>query len=158
MTLKQYFWGAIVKCVRNQTGFSLIESMIAITLLTMGVLGVTGLTSSIMDHNNDSKKTSIAVTLGQDKIEYIRDIARTSSLTSANGLDSPDLVASVWTTTAGGENVDTEGNAATSGQIFNRSWTITPVTGQFFMYDLVVTMTWQDGGTQTQVLNTQVGQ
>jgi len=132
--------------------------MIAMTLLTMGILGMTGLTGSIMDHNADSRKTSIAVTLAQDKIEYIRDIARTSSLTSADALDSPDLVASVWTATTGGETIDAEGNVATSGQIFNRSWTITPVSGQFYMYDLIVTMTWQDGGTQTQVLNTQVGQ
>jgi hypothetical protein len=64
----------------------------------------------------------------------------------------------VWTADAGGETIDAEGNAAVAGSTYDRSWTITDIATENFLFDVSVTMTWQDNGTKTLQLNTQITQ
>ncbi len=143
--------------LRNQGGFSLIEAMIALAILTVGILAMTGLTGTIMDHNAKSEKQTIAATLAQDKIEYFRNKARGWLMSGGNGLDSPDVAGGVWTSNPGGETVDAEGNP-TVGGTYTRTWTISPVVGENFLYEVVMNISWQDGGTQTFQLNTRITQ
>jgi len=142
----------------NEQGFGLIEALMAMALLGFGLFAVVGVTGTVMDKNDESKKSSIAMTLAQDKIEYIKGVSQAWLMSGADGLDSPDLVSGVWTANAGGETVDAEGNAAVSGSTYDRSWTISEVAGENYLYTLSVDMTWQDGGTKTLQLNTQVTQ
>jgi Tfp pilus assembly protein PilV len=147
-----------VSRIWNEQGFGLIEALVAVALLGIGIFAVGGVTSTVMDKNNQSKKSSIAMTLAQDKIEYIKGVSQAWLMGGADGLDSPDLVSGVWTANVGGETVDAEGNAAVSGSRFDRSWTITEVAGENYLYTLTVDMTWQDGGARTLQLNTEVTQ
>lgn len=142
----------------NEQGFSLIEVLMTVILLTLGILAVARMTATIMDKNIDSRKTSLAMTLAQDKIEYLKGTARAWLLSGADGLDSPDLVSGVWTEDIGGETIDSEGNAAASGSTYTRTWTISEVGGENFLYFISIVMTWQDSGTQTLQLDTQVTQ
>ena len=148
----------VLQILRNERGFSLIEALMAVTLLGVGIFAVVGTTSTIIDKNNESRQSSIAMTLAQDKIEYFKGIGQAWLLAGANGLDSPDIVSGTWTANTGGETVDSEGNAAVSGSTYNRSWTITDLAGENFLFGLSVTMTWQDDGTKTLQLNTQMTQ
>ena len=53
-------------------GFTLIELMIAIVILSVGLLGMATLTGSIVRNNKFSNDLSTATTLAQDKMEDIR--------------------------------------------------------------------------------------
>lgn len=142
----------------NERGFSLIEALIAMGILAVGITAMVGTTGTIMNKNQESRKSSIAMTLAQDKIEYFKNTARTMSLSGANGLASPDLVASVWTLDADGETIDAQGNVTVIGP-YNRTWTISTLAGENFLFDVLITMTWQDSsGTRTLQLNTEVTQ
>jgi len=53
-------------------GFTLIELMIAIVILSVGLLGMATLTGSIVQKNKFSNDLTAATTLAQDKMELIR--------------------------------------------------------------------------------------
>jgi len=144
--------------LRNNRGFSLIEALMAFALLSFGILAIVGTSGVVMDKNEDSRKKSIAITLSQDKIEYIKGLGQAWLLDGADGLDSPDLVSGTWTANPGGETVDSAGNAAASGSIYDRTWTISPVAGSNFLYEVTVNMSWEDKGTQTLQLITRITQ
>ena len=56
---------------KGSQGFTLIEVMIAIVILSVGLLGMASLTVGIINGNAFSKNLSTATTLAQDKMEEI---------------------------------------------------------------------------------------
>ena len=56
----------------DQNGFTLIEVLIAMVILSAGLLGMASLTGSIILSNKLSNDLTAATTLGQDKMESIR--------------------------------------------------------------------------------------
>jgi len=59
---------------QNQRGFTLIEIMVAITLLSIGLLGMAGLTVGIMRGNALSSQVTTSTALAQDKMEDIKRV------------------------------------------------------------------------------------
>lgn len=147
-----------LQVLRNERGFSLIEALIAVTILSVGLMAMLGTTGTVMEKNNESQKSSIAMTLAQDKVEYFKGISGAWLLAGADTLASPDIVGGVWVANAVGETIDADGNAVVNGP-YNRTWAISTVAGQNFLFDILITMTWQDaGGNRTLQLNTEVTQ
>ena len=62
----------IMRRIRDTRGFTLIEIMIAVTLLAIGLLGMAGLTVGIMRGNTLSNQVTTATALAQDKMEDIK--------------------------------------------------------------------------------------
>ena len=58
--------------MQKQEGFTLIELMIAIVILSVGLLGMATLTGSIVQKNKFSNDLTAATTLAQDKLEDVR--------------------------------------------------------------------------------------
>ena len=58
--------------MQRQEGFTLIELMIAIVILSVGLLGMATLTGSIVQKNKLSNDLTAATTLAQDKLEEVR--------------------------------------------------------------------------------------
>ena len=56
----------------NDNGFTLIEVLIAIVILSVGLLGMASLTVGIINGNKFSNGLTTATTLAQDKMEDIR--------------------------------------------------------------------------------------
>ena len=56
----------------KEKGFTLLEILVAITVLSIGLLGMAGLTTNIIHGNMLSKKVTTATTLGQDRMEHFR--------------------------------------------------------------------------------------
>lgn len=56
----------------NDRGFTLLELLIAITILSIGLLGMASLTVAIIKGNQLSNNLTTATTLAQDKMEDIR--------------------------------------------------------------------------------------
>lgn len=58
-----------MKILRNKKGFTLLEVLVAITLLATGLLGMAGLTVALMQGNTFSNRLTVASTLAQDRLE-----------------------------------------------------------------------------------------
>jgi type IV pilus assembly protein PilV len=110
--------------VKDNRGFSLIELLIAICLLSIGIMGLATLQSRGIRGNDLGNRTTQAVALAQDKMEELINTSRTQTI--AAGSES---------------NIDETG---TGGGIFSRSWAVqnnTPVTGA---ETIDITVTWND--------------
>lgn len=58
----------------NNKGFSLIELMVAVTILAVGLLAVAGLQGTAIQGNSHGNTISQATTIAQDRIEEIRNL------------------------------------------------------------------------------------
>jgi prepilin-type N-terminal cleavage/methylation domain-containing protein len=124
----------------DDRGISLIEVMMALTVLLVGILAYAKSSSAILGTNIQSTKESIAITLAQDLIETLK-VSPVS-----DGMGAVD------------ETVNSEGIVDGSGTPFERSWSVTanPTLPRFF--DVQVTVEWQNQGTRSVTLNTQISQ
>ncbi len=57
---------------KDDHGFSLVEILITLLVLSLGLLAICGLTSGVMRSNAFSNKLTTATTLAQEKIEELR--------------------------------------------------------------------------------------
>lgn len=74
--------------VRTARGFTLIEILIALTLLAIGLLGMAGLTVGIMRGNSLSKEVTTATALAQDKMEDIKRLGYSGATKQTEGYNS----------------------------------------------------------------------
>ena len=58
----------------NNSGFTLMEVLIAMVILTVGLLGMAALIAGIINSNKLSNRISTATVLAQDKMEEIRRV------------------------------------------------------------------------------------
>lgn len=106
----------------HERGFSLVELLIAISIFSIGLLAVATMQISAMGGNRLGNEISQATYLGQDKVEELKN--------------SADI-------TAEPDGNDQQG-------IFNRSWQITPVTGNARL--VTVTVAWTVGASSHDVV------
>lgn len=142
--------------LKNNSGFTLIEVLIAALIIVAGLIAYIMTSGNIMGQNAQSKKKTVATTLAQDKMEAIRNTALTVSLSGADTLDSPTESGGTWTANTGGEIVDVDGNTGTTEAIYTRTWTITEDATLTNFYAASVTVLWD--GTQTITLDTLISQ
>lgn len=88
--------------MRHDQGFTLIEVMIALTVLLIGMLGVMGMQYYAIAGNASSRELRIATTLSTEIIEQLRG---TPYNNMGNGTDAPPVSTS-----------------ATGGITFTRTW------------------------------------
>jgi type IV pilus assembly protein PilV len=58
--------------MKTQKGFTLIEILVAMSLLSIGFLGASSLTVGIIKGNYHAKSTTTAIVLAQDKLEEFK--------------------------------------------------------------------------------------
>lgn len=62
----------IVKSVRRQRGFTMIEVLVAVLILAIGLLGVAGVQLLSMQQTSNANKRSVATLYAQDLAERMR--------------------------------------------------------------------------------------
>ena len=72
-----------IKRARNRRGFTLIEIMVAVTLLSIGLLGMAGLTVGIMRGNTLSNRVTTATALAQARMEDLKRVGYSGASASA---------------------------------------------------------------------------
>ena len=106
-----------------EKGFTLLEVLVAITILSIGLLGVASLTTGIIKGNLYSKNVTSATVVAQQKIEEIQRV----------GYDNANSLAGTATLSMGGYN-------------FTRVTTISDATPAANMKTARVTVAWNPGG------------
>lgn len=115
-------WLALRKSsARVQQGFTLVEILVAIVVLSFGVLGVVGMQAAALQSNRAARNQSTAVALGRELADLMRgnkDVALATSTTN-----NPYLIANYPTTAA----------PTMSGNCFTSACTTTLAVAQFDM-------------------------
>jgi len=78
----------------NHRGFTIIETMIAVFLLSVVIIGLASLATTNIKTNDFSETVTSATTLARDKIEELRG---TAYARLANGSDASDIYVRNWT-------------------------------------------------------------
>lgn len=68
----------------GQTGFTLVEVLVAIVVLSFGLLGMVGLQAAALKYNRDARNQSVAISLARELAEMMRSNAQIAGLTAAN--------------------------------------------------------------------------
>lgn len=77
-----------MKAPKSQNGFTLIEVLMAIIVLSIGFLALASMTITAIKGNAVASKQTIATTLAQEKIEEIKDRPYGEVITATEDYDS----------------------------------------------------------------------
>jgi type IV pilus assembly protein PilV len=116
-----------------QQGFTLIEVLVAIVILTMGLLGTAALTTGVIRGNHFSKNITSATAAAQSQLESVKS----SGYTNAVAANFPN---------------DT---VIMGGMTFARSTTITAGSPATNMKTISVTVTWAEANNTSRSVNLQ---
>lgn len=116
---------------RRQRGFSLLEALVSIVVLSFGLLGVAGLQASALKYSRDARNQSVAINLAREMAEMIRSNARVSGVAGSPYLLAAQTAQAVYGGTAPttaddtigpftDEAGDTPGTALATAQV--RDW------------------------------------
>lgn len=70
------------------TGFTLVETMVAISIFTGAVLGLLALTGGSISNTTYAKNKLVAYFLAQEGVEYVRNLRDTYALFEPNGFEN----------------------------------------------------------------------
>jgi prepilin-type N-terminal cleavage/methylation domain-containing protein len=112
---------------RGKAGFTLLEVMIALSILAIGILGVSGMFISSIGGNAQGRNMTVATSIGQSKLDLLSNAVIYEGLVSGS---------------------------ETSGK-YNVFWNVTTPVAALEMKSIKVTVTWEvKGETHTVQLNT----
>ena len=148
--------------VHKQKGFTLIEVLIALTILAIGLLGVALMQVTSISGNTFSREMSVATELGQDMLEQLRTLQYTSSTTDnallgGNHPDNTDVAANLAPAVFGNIDniIDERGlwparaialGTSAGPVLYTRIWTVTNDTPAANMKAIDVRVSWTEKG------------
>ena len=116
----------MIKILNDHKAFTLIEVMIAVSILTVGLLAVGAMQISAIRGNDFSNNTSAALILAEEKMETLLHTDYNDSELN-DGAHGP-------------ETVDEAGQA---GGSFNRTWTVDTYSNPDYK-EITMTVEWGD--------------
>ncbi len=100
---------------KKTSGFSLIEVLLAVAIMSFGLLALASLQNSLMRSSANSKAQSVALSLAKDKLEDLRTyqtMAQYQALTDSPSAETPD------------SDPATAGIQDFGGVTYTRTWTV----------------------------------
>lgn len=138
----------------KQSGFSLIEVLIAISVLAVGLIAMARFQATVLQGSSLARERSEAVALAEQKIEELRNYRDAINTTTA--LDYSEIAASCATT--GTVETTVYSNSSNTGNtVYTRTCTSTaPVnSGNYSYTQITVKVTWSrpgaTAGTDAQI-------
>ncbi|MBU1184434.1 MAG: prepilin-type N-terminal cleavage/methylation domain-containing protein [Proteobacteria bacterium] len=93
-----------VSGLRNNNGFTLVEIIVAMGILTIALLGLVSVTVMVIKSNSFSKTMTTATTLAKDKMEQLKNTGYDSL---AGGTDTVESIYTrTWTVTSNSPAAD----------------------------------------------------
>lgn len=143
------------ECLRlpaSQKGFTLLEVLVALVILSVGLLGMASLTASVVRTNSFSDDFTTATALAQDKLEELINFSFADadlSDTSSTNNSTAGLLSTSDTDQQDANNpIDENSNA---GGKYTRIWNIWDRTAT--RKDIAVTVYWTDNLGNTRSLS-----
>lgn len=127
------------KLLRGDTGFTLVEVLIALVIFTIGLLGTAALTVTVIQTNAISKRQSQAIVHAQDKLEEVRELGY-SNAAAAQGTEYIDPDTQTWAA----------GNAYVS---YKRQTVVDVDTPAAGMTTVTVTVSWDSDARSVSMTN-----
>lgn len=155
--------------MNDEKGFTLLEVLIAVIILTVALLGLSSMNVYTIKYNDNAKRNTAAVALAQDKLEALKNLSFTDSAlndsnTNNNATYTKNPYDTYLTSTTNYDsretNIDEKGNA---GGIYTRIVNIADYSaGTANTYPntklIVVIVTWTDQtGSNSVTLTTMKG-
>lgn len=131
---------------RRESGFSLIEALVALVVTSFGMLGMIGMQTHLARGADSAKQRTEATRLAQEKMESLRSFTQISVL---SGTVSWDGLAS-GTDTVNNYALAAGVNASTNAT-FARGWVLGGAITDA-MRSVAVTVTWTDRANESQTL------
>ena len=101
----------------NERGFSLVEVMIAMVILTVGILGLAASSAAVTKMTAEGSRSGSAAGVAASRFEMLRATAAVSCIGLAAGTATTGRFSESWTlTTSGLMRIVTETITYTSGQ------------------------------------------
>lgn len=128
--------------LKQESGFTLLEVLIAVTILSVGILMLSGFQITAIKANGIGSKVSEGTVLTEDAIETLKSLAKNDPRLSVNG-GLPHTAATDTPTAIP--------NVTSNGVTYTRSYTVVNNTNTL---TVTMTTTWSntgvsDGGTAT---------
>jgi prepilin-type N-terminal cleavage/methylation domain-containing protein len=96
---------SVIKKMRNDEGYTLIEVLIAIAIFSIGLLAIATMQVSSIRVNDTARRMTRRATIAQDRLEYLMSLGYTNAvLTSGGHTDgsAPSGYTISWTVSTGG--------------------------------------------------------
>jgi prepilin-type N-terminal cleavage/methylation domain-containing protein len=119
---------------RRASGFTLLEAMIAMSILTIGTLGVAGALVTSMNMSRESRSRAHSIYLAEEQMEIFQ-------LMTSDEIDAELADPAYPNDPAGAIDPDPDDEDPTT---FNRSWEILPNDPEFGVYQLTVIVSFTD--------------
>lgn len=119
--------------VKSQYGFTLLEVLVAIVILTIGLLGTAGLTTGVIRGNHYSKNITSATAAAQTQLESIKSSGYANATTTNFPSDTVTM----------------------GGMTFTRTTTVTNSSPAANMKTVSVTVSWTESNNTSRSVNLQ---
>ena len=119
--------------VKSQYGFTLLEVLVAIVILTIGLLGTAGLTTGVIRGNHYSKNITSATATAQTQLESIKSSGYANATTTNFPSDTVTM----------------------GGMTFTRTTTVTNSSPAANMKTVSVTVSWTESNNTSRSVNLQ---
>jgi len=133
MTLPAQAKSPLSSRIKREEGFTLNEILISIALIAIGVIGFSVNTIGVIQGNYTSGNVTAATNLAQGRMEELKTLGTAlptcPTATTTGCFDGP---------------LNSQGATASPGNIYSRSWVVTPNSPATGLSTIVVTVTWQD--------------
>ena len=143
---------SIAKAILRQTrGYTLLEVLVAVSILTVGLLAVANLQGAAVKGNNSALKSTIAATVATDRMEKLLALDKDSSLLEDTDSDG----------TGGLDDTGSNADHALTGQVlsgmsFDIFWNIAPDSPNTGNKTINLIVLWNDNGHTRRLELTQV--
>ncbi|RJP58606.1 MAG: prepilin-type N-terminal cleavage/methylation domain-containing protein [Deltaproteobacteria bacterium] len=145
----------------NEKGFTLLEILIAMTILSVGLLALAEMTVYVIRSNAVGNKVTDATVLAQDKLEELRTLGYSDTQLS-NGGDNNDVSTDIHSGTpsfplfTGPDHTDTCNSSCsvTISQTPQRVWNVADDTPASGMKTVTVIVGWKDSINHFVALST----
>ncbi len=143
----------------REDGLTLIEVLIALTILAVGLLGVALMQVTSISGGMFSREMTTATELGQDLVERLKTLQYTSiatdnALIAGSHPDSTDVTNGL-AVGAGSANITDERGQTAGPRLYTRTWTVgdnaagsVPTSN---MKTITVTVGWSEKGTSRSI-------